>query len=164
MVASSPAEVAEAADLVIVNLTDHAATLSVLETEGVAAALRGKTLVQTAMTTSAEVEALAAWAAANGVGFLGAFIFTYPMYVLKGAGNLVYAGPKRLLDAHLGIFEAFDAEPWFLSTQVGAAVISSFFGCVMSYFHGAAMAERRGIPIELFTGYAAEDAVESMNA
>ena len=141
-----------------------------LETEGVAAALRGKTLVQTAMTTSTEVEALAAWAAANGVGFLGAFIVTYPMYVLKGAGNLVYAGPKRLFDAHLGIFEAFDAEPRFLSTQVGAAaafcaaVISSFFGCVMSYFHGAAMAERRGIPIELFTDYAAEDAVESMNA
>ena len=67
-VASSPADLAEAADLVIANLTDHASTLAVLESEDTAAALRGKTLVQTAMTTSSE----ASWISPLRINELGA--------------------------------------------------------------------------------------------
>src|SRR5437867_3205288 len=68
--APDPAAAIRLADTVITCLSSYSATDQVLVTEGVAVALRGKTLIQLSTGLPAEAMVMAAWAAGNQTRYL----------------------------------------------------------------------------------------------
>ncbi len=155
-VAGSVAEAARAVDVLITCLSDHQVTLSVVQNDEVAEALRGKLVVQSATVMADEACELDAWAGANGIAYLDGAILAYPAGVRRGEAIMMYSGPKAAFDDNRDIFDTFDAEPQFVSESVGRApilqkaVVSGSFGAMLGFIHGATMCRAAGLPIELY--------------
>jgi 3-hydroxyisobutyrate dehydrogenase-like beta-hydroxyacid dehydrogenase len=155
-VAGSVAEAARSVDVLITCLSDHQATLSVVQNDEVAEALRGKLLVQSATVTANEACELNAWAGANEIAYLDGAILAFPEAVRRGESIFLYSGPRKDFDDNRDVFAAFDAEPLFVNEGVGRApilhkaVLSGSLGAMLAFFHGAAMCRAAGLPIELY--------------
>ena len=108
-VAGSAAEAAAAANVVIVCVIDHQSSLSVLQTEVVAGALRGKLLVQLSTVTAEESRELGRWAEGNGIAYLDGAILGYPEDVREQACTIVYSGPKSDFEANKDVLVALGA-------------------------------------------------------
>lgn len=153
-VAPSVEEAAEAVTIVCV--TDHQATVSLLQSDEVAQALCGKLLIQLSTVTADESRALGRWAKERGIGYLDGTIFCYPASILAGQGTIIYSGPKALFDANKTLLTGMGGDPQFLSEKIGAAptydkaLYSFHYGSLISFLHGAAMSHAADIPISAY--------------
>jgi 3-hydroxyisobutyrate dehydrogenase-like beta-hydroxyacid dehydrogenase len=120
-VARSAAAVAARSDIVLACLADHGATMEVVATGEVAAALRGKLLLQTATVTSRESRHLSAWAGDNAVDYLDCQILDYAGDVRNGAGTIVCSGPRHLFDRHRAFLDKLAGKAVFVSETAGSA-------------------------------------------
>ncbi len=150
-VQDDPAEACAASDLVIACLADYAATDAVLAAPGVAAALRGRTLVQLATAGPGEAQALAETLAAAGVALLDGKILTYPARIGDAPTMLAYAGERALWERHrpvllaLGGASALVAEEPGGATAVDLAWLSFLYGSTLGLLQGAAFCEAGGV-------------------
>lgn len=154
--AESAAEAAQAADLTIVCVTDHAATMSVIEHDAVGKALEGKLLAQLGVITADESRQIASWAEAQSIDYLEGSIMGLPDEVRNTAATLVCSGAKRVFDASKDILSVFgNAE--HVSETIGAAYEFDKtyypFGYAMmqGFIQGAALAHASGFSIEAYT-------------
>ncbi len=156
-VAASAAEAAAAADLLVVCVTNHVASLSIFQSDGVAEALRGKLLVQLSTVTAEESRDLGRWAEAQGIAYLDGSIFGYPENVRSGNCTIVYSGPKDLFAANESLLAAIGGNPQHVGDAVGGAptfdkaIYSNHYGALLAFFHGAAICHAAGFPIEVYT-------------
>ncbi len=142
------------ADLAVLCVTNHQATLALLDR--LATALRGKTLVQLSTMTAEESRELGRWAEDAGISYLDGTIFSYPETIRKGGGTIVYSGPRSLFDANQNLLAAMGGDPQFLSEKIGAAptidkaLYSFHYGSVVCFLHGAAMSQAAGVPVSAY--------------
>jgi 3-hydroxyisobutyrate dehydrogenase-like beta-hydroxyacid dehydrogenase len=94
--AGSVIDAVSAANVVLVCITNHAATREVLFHETVGKALRGRLLIQLSTVAAEESRELAAWSADHGIAYLEGSIVGFPRDVTQGAAIIAYAGPKDL--------------------------------------------------------------------
>ena len=164
--AATPEAAVADAQLVVVCVTDHAATEDLVMTPAMAAALKGKTLVQSTSASVDEAKALAAWCAGAGVAYLDGTILGYPGDILAGRCPVVYSGPKPLYDAHAAAFQAMGGKPLYAGPTIGAApafsrAINAYsFAGWLGFFHVAALCQKAGFPIETF----AEVAIDMLSS
>ncbi len=156
-VAASTVEAAEWADVLVVCLLDHPATREAIMTDEVAAALRGKTLIQLSTTTAGEAEETARWAEAREAAFLKGGILVYPDAIRAGHGEILYGGPKEVFKRWRPLLDAMGGRPCLVSDRpadtIGstAACYSFLYSALLSFLHGAAVCHRSGVPVEAFT-------------
>jgi 3-hydroxyisobutyrate dehydrogenase-like beta-hydroxyacid dehydrogenase len=156
--AGSVAEAAAAAEVVIVCITDHAATEQIIHDADVGRALHNKLLVQLSTISADQSRETAAWAGASGCTYLEGSILGLPSDVTGGSATIVYAGPREAFDDNRGILLALGGDLQYVSEAVGAAVtfdkvIYAFaYGVMHAFVQGAAMAHAKGVPIETYTG------------
>ena len=156
-VAPSVAEAAAEAQAIVVCVTDHNASVSLLRTDEVANATRGKTLVQLSSVTAEESRELGRWAEDNGVAYLDGAILATPSHIRANAGEpIVYSGPRVLFDANAKVLTAMGGKPIFLGEAIGGAatfgetVYANYYGSMLAFIHGAAICHAAGFPIETY--------------
>ena len=152
----SAAEAVQGSDITIVCVTDHAATMSVIQNDAVAKALEGKLLAQLGVITAEESRQIASWAEARNIEYLEGSIMGLPNEVRNTAATLVCSGPKRVFDANKDILSVF-GNLEHVSEAIGAAYEFDKtyypFGYAMmqGFIQGAALAHASGFSIETYT-------------
>lgn len=161
-VAASVAEAARAADLMIVSLSDHAASCANLMTEDVIRGLKGKALAQLSTVTAQQSSDLAGWAQENHIEYLDGAIQGLPQRVLDNNCVVVYSGSRHLFDTYADVFAALGGNPKFVGERPGTApalevaIFSCTYSLWLGYCHGAAICHAAGIPIELYVDTVAD--------
>ena len=160
-VAASVFEAAAAAQAIVVCVTDHDASLSLLRTDEVASALRGRLLVQLSTVTAEESRELGRWAEENGIAYLDGAILASPSHIRTNAGEpIVYSGPRALFDANANVLTAMGGNPIFVGEVIGGAptfdktIYANYYGSMLAFFHGAAICHAAGFPIETYVDQA----------
>jgi 3-hydroxyisobutyrate dehydrogenase-like beta-hydroxyacid dehydrogenase len=154
--ASSVAAAAHNSNVVVACLTDHAAIKTVLMTDELGAALRGKILVNVTSMSADKVREMACWTDVNGISFLKGSILTYPDDVRAGKSTMVYGGDKGVFDAVEPLLHAMGGRPVRAGdnpddvSKIGLAYACFLYPAVVGFLHGAALCHRTGISIETY--------------
>ena len=166
-VGESVEEMASECDLLVVCLTDHATSMSVLGSASVARQLSGKVLLVLTTMTTDESASTAEWARENGIDYLDGAILGYPNNVRDMACMIVYSGPQAVFEACKPVLEAMGGMPRHVGERAGIApcfgqaIYSTYYAHTLGLIHGAAMCEAAGAPLDVFieavTGIAKRD-------
>lgn len=125
--------------LIVLVLSDHAATRSALEEEEVATALAGRTVVQLASVRPAESSSLADWLASRDASYLGGSIRAYPQEVGTDAAELGVAGPTAVFEQHSTTLRALGSVRYVGNVVARAAALNvaqaALMECFVAAFH-----------------------------
>jgi 3-hydroxyisobutyrate dehydrogenase-like beta-hydroxyacid dehydrogenase len=140
---------------------NHDASVSLLQTDEVASALRGRLLVQLSTVTAEESRDMGRWAEENGIAYLDGAILATPSRIRANAGEpIVYSGPRALFDANANVLTAMGGNPIFVGEVIGGAptfdktIYANYYGSMLAFFHGAAICYAAGFPIETYVDQA----------
>ncbi|CEJ14768.1 2-hydroxy-3-oxopropionate reductase [bacterium YEK0313] len=154
--AGSPAEAVAASRAVVICLSDYAATRAVLDADGVAATLGGRTLVQLSTGTPKEARDLDAAVRATGARYLDGGILAWPSHI-GGDATLIYmSGSRSVYEIEEPLLRQLAGGLTFLGEDAGAA--AAMFAAVLSYLagrwigicHGARIAQAEGLGVAGF--------------
>ncbi len=144
-VAATPADAAEASEVVVVCLRDYPGTRALLKPRKVVAALHGKLLVQLTTGTPVEARDLDAWATRNSIAFLDGKIMASPATVGADGATILYSGSTQLFEANKTLLLSLGAKPTYVGAAVGAAAtldaaaLSYLYASAIGFLHAAAM-------------------------
>jgi 3-hydroxyisobutyrate dehydrogenase-like beta-hydroxyacid dehydrogenase len=143
-------------ELVVVSLSNYAASFEVLAAKGVASALAGTTLVQLTSGTPADARSGLEWARANGVDYLDAAILAFPSFVATEYSTVYYAGSRAVFDRHLETLQALAKNSVYVDEKIGSAatldcaILEAFYGGSLAFLHAAAMCKAEGLDPKTF--------------
>lgn len=151
-VAARAPEAARDASIVIVCITDYAATHLALEE----VPLQGKLLVQLSTGTPQEARATERWARSRGADYLDGAIMAVPRQIGKPESTVLVAGPLAAYERGAEALRSLAGTLMHVGTDAGAAsaldfaFLSYFFGGLMGFYHGARICEAEGLSVELY--------------
>jgi 3-hydroxyisobutyrate dehydrogenase-like beta-hydroxyacid dehydrogenase len=154
--ATSVEDAVSTADVVIGNVSDYGVSDTLTRPAAVTEALTGKLFVQLATGTPRQARELAAWAREHGVRYLDGAIMATPDFIATPGCTIVYSGAKDLYDSHAEIFGALAGNTLHVGTEIGhanafdAAILVVLWGAHLGVWHGAAICEAEGFPLEAF--------------
>ena len=148
--ASSAAEAIAASEVTIVCVYDYAAAKSILETDDVAAAIRGRTVVQ--LTTGAPLEAreAEAWAHEHGGKYLEGALQVAPEQMAKPDTTILLSGAREVFESAEPLLRTLGGNLVYLGEPIGAssamdlATLSCLYGALLGFFHGVLICEAEG--------------------
>lgn len=141
------------AQIVIICVTGHAATMELLE--GIAEPDADRTLVQLSSMTPDESRELASWAQSREIGYLDGSILGLPSTVVQGLATVIFSGPRPLFDANERLLSALGTAK-HLSPEIGASVAfdrvwyAYVYANAMAFMQGAAMAHALGFSLDVY--------------
>jgi 3-hydroxyisobutyrate dehydrogenase-like beta-hydroxyacid dehydrogenase len=144
------------ADIAIACVADYAATEQMLGSDGAAAALHGKLLVQLTSGSPSQARALAAWAARQGADYLDGAILVTPDLVGQPACTVLYAGARAAFDRADPALRALGGTARYLGEDVGqaaaldTALLACFWGAMFGALQGAAVCAAEQVPLEAY--------------
>ncbi|WP_407559983.1 NAD(P)-dependent oxidoreductase [Streptomyces sp. 184] len=174
--AASAAEAVAASELTVVCVVDYDAADSVLRRADVAAALKGRTLVNLSADTPTRARDAAAWAADHGVRYLDGSIMTPTTTIGTPDGVFIHSGPKDLYDEHLPVLFALGGTHTHLGEDHGraaaydVALLDIFWTTMAGCAHALAVARAEGVtpgelaPFAMGIGAILPGAIEDMAA
>jgi 3-hydroxyisobutyrate dehydrogenase-like beta-hydroxyacid dehydrogenase len=143
-------------ELVIVSVSNYAASFELLSAKGVAQALSGKTLVQLTSGSPADARSALEWAQAHGVDYLDAAILAYPSFVATDYATVFYAGSRSVFDRHLSTLQAIAKNSIYVDEKIGSAatldcaILEAYYGGSLAFLHAAAMCQAEGLDPKTF--------------
>ncbi len=146
-------EAVDAADIVIVNVTDYAATAALLRGDGVAEALRGKLVVELTSGTPDGARETGRWAASLGVSYLDGAIMATPDLIGAEHGTILISGPRQAFDAAGGVFRALGGNAQHVGEDLGlanaldSALLALMWGALFGTLHAIAVSKAEGIDL-----------------
>lgn len=158
-VAPSVSAAAAAADIVVVCVSTYADSDALLRPAEVAAALRGKLIVQVSSGSPNQAREQARWAAGHGIAYLDGAIMATPNFIGEPGGTILYSGPKELFEANRPILLALGGNPQFVGEDVGhasaldLALLGQMWGALFGQLQAAAICQAEGIALDLFEGH-----------
>ena len=158
-IAATVREAVAAADLIVVNVSDYAASDALLKPDEVTHALRGKLLVQLTSGSPSQARAQAAWAQQHGISYLDGAIMGTPDFIGQPGGTLLYSGPTELFEQARPALLVLGGNTQHVGTDVGhaaaldSALLMAMWGPLFGVLQGVAVCEAERIPLEMFLGY-----------
>ncbi|MBH1933645.1 NAD(P)-dependent oxidoreductase [Streptomyces sp. AV19] len=158
VLAGSAQEAVAASPLAIVCVIDYDAVDAIVRP--VAAALRGRTLVNLTADSPDRARETAEWAAAHGIGYLDGSILTPSVSIGTDATVVIYSGPEETFAAHRAVLAAFGGRTDHLGTDPGraaafdVAVLDFCWTAVSGYLHALALARTENIRAAELVPYA----------
>jgi 3-hydroxyisobutyrate dehydrogenase-like beta-hydroxyacid dehydrogenase len=152
----TPADAVNSSEIILICVSDAAACKDIFSTEGFAAVLQEKILVQFSTMTPEEACDLASWVTDNGAGYLDGSILGLPEGVREGILKILYSGPEALLKRAESVLAALGESVW-LGEQTGLAyladkiVYAQYYGIHFTYLFAAALGQAAGISVENLT-------------
>ncbi|MFF6772480.1 NAD(P)-dependent oxidoreductase [Streptomyces sp. NPDC012637] len=154
--AASAAEAVAASPLTVVCLVNYDASDAVLRQEPVAAALKGRTLVNLTADTPERARDTGVWAAGHGICYLDGAIMTPTPTIGTPHAVFLFSGPEELHQEHRPVLDALGGTHTHLGEDVGRAaaydiaLLDIFWTAMAGYVHALAVAGAEGIsPREL---------------
>ena len=150
-VAESAADAVQAADLVLVSLTDHGAMFDALA----GARLVSKTVANLGSDTPVRTREAAAWVEARGGRFLAGGVMVPAPVVGTEASFVLYSGSRGVFEAHTEALRAI-GDPRYVGEDPGLsqllyqAYLDVFLTALSGVLHGAALAETGGVRASTF--------------
>lgn len=151
--AATPGEALEAADLVIVSLTDYTAMWQILA--GHETSLAGRTVVNLSSDTPKKTRSAATWAAGNGAAFLtGGIMVPAPMLGTEDA-YVYYSGDQQAFEEYRSMLSVI-GEPRFVGEDAGRAQLmyqahlDLFLTVLAGVAHATALVGTAGISAQSF--------------
>lgn len=155
MLAGTPAEAAAAGQAVIVMLTDAAALKAVLESAGMPAALRGRTLIQMGTIAPGESRDIAGRMAGLGASYLEAPVLGGVGEAASGRLLAMLGGEAELVRRWNPVVRQMAGQSWHVGPVGSAALLKLALNQLVAsmttaYALSLAMVERGGVPPETF--------------
>jgi len=150
-VAASVAQAAAEADILVVCLFNQDAVREVLLTSEVAAAMRGKPLVQLTTLGERGLDELEAWTAAQQVPFLKGDILDYPDGIRRGEAIVLYGGEKQTFATVRPVLDALGGHAVHAAKRIRdaqrtmGAYYCFLYPALIAFLHGAALCHRVGV-------------------
>lgn len=155
-VAADAAAAMAASDIVVVCVAHLAAVQDILASRGVREALRGKLVLNYTSGAAADVRAIRKMVEDAGGRYVHGAILVYPSDIGSAESDIVHSGEKRAYDDNLATIRLMANKASFIGEEVAAACLveramfTFYYGCVLSFFQGAAVLETEGVPLQHF--------------
>ena len=120
-VAASVREAVDAAEIIIVNVSDYQATAALLHSDEVALTIRGKLFVDLTSGTPHGAREAAEWFAERGASYLDGAIMATPDFIGTDAGTILISGPRQAFDANKDMFRALAGNVQHIGDEPGRA-------------------------------------------
>jgi 3-hydroxyisobutyrate dehydrogenase-like beta-hydroxyacid dehydrogenase len=154
--AKHAADAVAASPLLVMCTIDKAAAAEVLKLDDVASSLAGKTVVNLSTGSVDEARGISEFVESHGGHYIDGGIMCYPRDIGKPATSLLYSGNTAAFEEHKESLAVLGGNIRYLGSDPGTAptvylaLYAFYFGCVASFFEGAALAERAGVTPEAF--------------
>jgi 3-hydroxyisobutyrate dehydrogenase-like beta-hydroxyacid dehydrogenase len=155
-VEKSPANAVNASSTILVCVLDIEAVRSILESEGVADALAGKTVIQLSALEPEQSREQGEWMSRHQARYLDGGILGFPTDVRDGAAKIAYSGSKEVFEDIKPILDSFGPDSIFVGEKVGMAPLAAmliyarYYGITFACMHTVALAVAAGIPANKF--------------
>lgn len=152
-VAASVLEAVDAAQVVIVNVSDSAATARLLRSDGVASALHGKLVVELTSGTPDDAREINNWATGQGAGYLDGAILATPDIIGTDAGTILVSGPREIFESNKDVLAALSGNVQLVGEEPGlanaldAAMLSLMWGALFGTLHAIAVCQAERIDL-----------------
>ncbi|GAA0554796.1 NAD(P)-binding domain-containing protein [Chitinophaga japonensis] len=152
----------QASPVIIICVTDYRTTNDLLGTDAISALLAGRLLVQLSTGTPQDARDAAAWAHSKGASYLDGAILATPSQMGRPDTPIFLSGTADAYRQGEPLLKALAGTLLYMGEAAGAAaawdlsVLSSMFGMMMGFFHGARIMEAEGIPVDALGGMIAE--------
>ncbi|MDT0398552.1 MULTISPECIES: NAD(P)-binding domain-containing protein [Streptomyces] len=149
--ASSPQEAVAAASLTVVCVVNYDASDAVLREDAVAAALKGRTVVNLSADVPGRARDAADWAAGHGIRYLDGAIMTPTPSIGTDDAVLLLSGPEELYREHRPVLAALGGTHTHLGEDIGRAaaydiaLLDVFWTAMAGYTHALALARAEGV-------------------
>lgn len=146
----------EAAQIVIVNVSDYAAADRLLRVPQVEAALRGRLLLQLTSGSPGQAREAASWAARHGIDTLDGAIMATPNFIGEPGATILYSGPSALFERHLAVLRVLGGNPQHVGEDSGhasaldAALLVQMWGALFGALQGIAVCAAENIPLAAY--------------
>ena len=151
VVAGTARDAVEASGLVVVCVRDYDAADAVLREEQVAAALKGRTVVNLSADTPARARDTADWAQRHGIPYVDGAIMTPTTTIGTPDAVFLYSGPENPYREHRPVLDALGGTHTHLGEDAGRAaaydiaLLDVFWTAMAGYAHAVAIARAEGI-------------------
>jgi 3-hydroxyisobutyrate dehydrogenase-like beta-hydroxyacid dehydrogenase len=158
-VATSVEDGIRAADVVIVNVLDYAASNALLRRDGVASVLADKAIVQLTSGSPRLAREEARWVEAHGAGYLDGAIMATPDFIGKPETALLYSGSRDVYEKHKPVLFALGGGTSYVGDAPGqasaldTALLAQMWGGLFGALQGMAVAEAEGLNLETFRSH-----------
>jgi 3-hydroxyisobutyrate dehydrogenase-like beta-hydroxyacid dehydrogenase len=154
--ALTTAEAVAASPVLVICLSDYAATSSVLGEKSVAEMLSGRLIVQLTSGTPKQARTLEAWAITHRASYLDGAISAWPSQIGGPDAAIVIAGREALFISAEPLLKLLAGGLTYVGTNIGHA--KALFNAALAYFaghwigfsHGAAICEAEGLNTDQF--------------
>lgn len=152
-VAPSVQDAVEAAQIIIVNVSEYSATAALLRGDDVASALRGKLVVELTSGTPRGAREAGEWFAERGAGYLDGAIMATPDFIGTEGGTILVSGPGHAFDSNDGVFRALGGNVQHVGEEPGranaldSALLSLMWGALFGMLHSIAVCQAEGIDL-----------------
>ncbi|KJY34722.1 NAD(P)-binding domain-containing protein [Streptomyces sp. NRRL S-495] len=149
--AATAAEAVAASELTVVCVVNYDASDAVLHREDVAAALKGRTVVNLTADSPDRARSTAAWAAEHGVEYLDGAIMTPAPSIGTPEAVFIHSGPADLYERSAPLLAALGGTHTHLGEEIGRAagfdiaLLDIFWTAMAGYVHALALAKAEGI-------------------
>ena len=154
--ARSFAEALAASPVVLICIDNYASTRALLEPEGKAGHLAGRSVVSLTTGTPREAEELSAWVDAQGAGYLDGAILAGPKEIGSTTGDILISGDPVAWEVAQPFLTCLAGKVRHVGQRVGAAAGLDFAWLTMSYVqfigvaHAANICRAQGIELQAF--------------
>jgi 3-hydroxyisobutyrate dehydrogenase-like beta-hydroxyacid dehydrogenase len=155
-VAPSVSAAVAASEVIVVNVLDYGASDLLIRKPEVAAALRGKLLVELSSSSPKQARARLAWAREAGIDFLDGAIMATPDFIGQEGCTILYAGASALFERHKPCLLALGSNPQHVSDDVGhasaldSALLMGMWGELFGVLQGAAICAAEQVPVSRY--------------
>ena len=152
-IAPSVLEAVTAAEIIIVNVGDYSATAEILHDAAVAAAIRGKLIVELTSGTPHDARAAAEWCAEHGASYLDGAIMATPDFIGADAATILISGQRQAFDANEAVFRALGGNVQHVGKDPGranaldSALLALMWGALFGTLHAIAVAQAEDIDL-----------------
>lgn len=155
-IAPSVADGIQAADIVIINVLDYAASSALLKHDSVTSALSGRTVVQLTSGSPRLAREEAAWVGSHGASYLDGAIMATPDFIGRPEAALLYSGSREVFETHRKLLSALGGGTTYVGDVPGqasaldTALLTQMWGGLFGALQGMAVVEAENLSLETF--------------
>jgi 3-hydroxyisobutyrate dehydrogenase-like beta-hydroxyacid dehydrogenase len=162
MLAPSAAAAISASPIVVVCVHDYPATNKILDNPEIAAAIRGRILIQLSTGSPQEARDSDVWAKAHGADYLDGAIQAAPSQMGRPDTPILISGVETAFRQSESLLKVLGGNLTYLGEQISSAsamdlaTLSYIYGAVLGFFHGARICETEGFRVDAYGSIVAD--------
>jgi 3-hydroxyisobutyrate dehydrogenase-like beta-hydroxyacid dehydrogenase len=156
VLAESVPEAVGSAEIVVVNVSDYAASAALLRDQATAADLSGKLIVELTSGSQRGAREAANWAETQGAAYLDGAIMATPNFIGTDAGTILFSGPRAAFDSNSAALGALGGNLQFVGEDPGIAnaldnaLLGQMWGALFGVLHAIAICQVEQIDLAEF--------------